>query len=106
MICNTDDMDDTRAAEVTAESVAVLRQAGARFAYLFGSRAAGSYRPESDIDIAAYFGDQPPNSFEVLVPPGMRHRTAARDRPGPQVLDVSAETLCYCVWVFSGRPSR
>jgi predicted nucleotidyltransferase len=71
MICNTEDMDDTRAAEVTAESVAVLRQAGARFAYLFGSRAAGSYRPESDIDIAAYFGDQPPNSFEVLVPPGV-----------------------------------
>ena len=36
----------------------MLRQAGARFAYLFGSRATGSYRPESDIDIAAYFGGQ------------------------------------------------
>ena len=24
----------------------------------------------------------------------------------PQVLDVSAETLRNCVWVFSGRPSR
>ena len=71
MICDTEDMDDTGTAAVTAESVAVLRQAGARFAYLFGSRAAGSYRTESDIDIAAYFGDQPPNSFDVLVPPGV-----------------------------------
>jgi hypothetical protein len=26
--------------------------------------------PDSDIDIAAYFGDQPPNSFDVLLPPG------------------------------------
>src|SRR5260370_30106334 len=64
-------MDDTRAAAATAESVAVLRQAGARFAYLFGSRAAGWDRPESDIDIAAYFGDQAPNSFEILLPPGV-----------------------------------
>ena len=71
MICDTEGMDDTRAAEVTAESVAVLRQAGTRFAYLFGSRAAGSHRPESDIDIAAYFGDHPPNSFEILLPPGV-----------------------------------
>jgi predicted nucleotidyltransferase len=47
----------------------VLRQAGARFAYLFGSRASGSHRAESDIDIAAYFGDQAPNSFEILLPP-------------------------------------
>ena len=50
---------------VTAEAVAVLRQAGARFAYLHGSRA------DSDIDIAAYFGGNPPNSFDVLLPPGI-----------------------------------
>jgi uncharacterized protein len=56
---------------VTAEAVAVLRQAGARFAYLHGSRASGRHRPDSDIDIAAYFGGQPPSSFEVLVPPGV-----------------------------------
>lgn len=49
--------------------MAVLRRAGARFAYLYGSRASGNYRPGSDIDIAAYFGDQPPQSFEILLPP-------------------------------------
>jgi len=48
---------------VIAEAVAVLRQAGARFAYLHGSRASGRHRPDSDIDIAAYFGGRPPSSF-------------------------------------------
>jgi predicted nucleotidyltransferase len=56
---------------VIAEAVAVLRQAGARFAYLHGSRAAGRHRPDSDIDVAAYFGDQPPAPFEVLLPSGV-----------------------------------
>jgi predicted nucleotidyltransferase len=56
---------------VTAEAVAVLRQAGARFAYLHGSRAAGHPRSDSDIDIAAYFGGRPPNAFDVLLPPGV-----------------------------------
>ena len=32
---------------VTAEAVAVLRQAGARFAYLHGSRATGQHRAGS-----------------------------------------------------------
>jgi predicted nucleotidyltransferase len=52
-----------------AEAVAALRQAGARFAYLHGSRAAGRQRVDSDIDIAAYFGGHPPNAFDVLLPP-------------------------------------
>jgi uncharacterized protein len=56
---------------VTAEAIAVLRQAGARFAYLHGSRATGQNRADSDVDIAAYFGGRPPNSFDVLLPPGV-----------------------------------
>jgi hypothetical protein len=57
--------------EVMAESAAVLRKARARFAYLHGSRAFGQYRPDSDVDIAAYFGGQPPNAFDILLPPGV-----------------------------------
>jgi uncharacterized protein len=56
---------------VTAEAVTVLRQAGARFAFLHGSRATGQNRANSDVDIAAYFGGHPPNSFDVLLPPGV-----------------------------------
>lgn len=33
MICQTGEMDEARAAEVLAESAAVLRNAGARFAH-------------------------------------------------------------------------
>jgi predicted nucleotidyltransferase len=71
MICETEEVDESRAAEVVAESIAVLRSAGARFAYLHGSRASERFRPDSDIDIAAYFGDQPPNAFDILMPPGV-----------------------------------
>lgn len=56
---------------VTAEAVAELRRAGARFAYMHGSRATGQNRADSDIDIAAYFGDHPPNAFDILLPPGV-----------------------------------
>jgi predicted nucleotidyltransferase len=56
---------------VTAEAVAELRQAGACFAYLHGSRATGQNRADSDIDIAAYFGGRPPNVFDVLLPSGV-----------------------------------
>jgi predicted nucleotidyltransferase len=64
-------MDDAQAAAVTADAVAVLGRAGARFAYLHGSRAAGTQRAGSDIDIAAYFGGQVPEPFEILLPPGV-----------------------------------
>lgn len=68
---DTGDMDEKRAAAVVSEAVSLLRQAAARFAYLYGSRASGRHRPGSDIDIAAYFGDQAPEPFEVLLPPGV-----------------------------------
>ena len=53
------------------QAVAVLRLAGARFAYLHGSRAAGRERADSDIDVAAHFARRAPNSFDVLLPPGV-----------------------------------
>ena len=65
-------MDEARAAVAIAGALAVLRDAGARFAYLHGSRAVGNFRPDSDIDIAAYFGGgQPPQAFDILMPPGV-----------------------------------
>jgi uncharacterized protein len=63
---------------VIAEAVTILRQAGARFAYLYGSRATGQARADSDIDIAAYFGERPPNSFDVPLPAGVRWEAMTR----------------------------
>ena len=39
-----------------APVVETLRRAGARFAFLHGSRAAGTDRTDSDLDVAAWFG--------------------------------------------------
>jgi predicted nucleotidyltransferase len=37
---------------------------------VYGSRAVGQHRPDSDIDTAAYFGGgQPANAFDILMPP-------------------------------------
>ncbi|MCK9902968.1 nucleotidyltransferase domain-containing protein [Frankia sp. Cpl3] len=65
-------MDETHAAATRRDAVTALRQAGARFAYLHGSRATGQQRAESDIDVAAYFGGpRPPSSFDILLPAGV-----------------------------------
>ena len=48
-----------------------LRDAGAVFALLHGSRATGTHRPDSDVDIAAWWGAGAPPAFEVLLPPGV-----------------------------------
>lgn len=55
---------DSTAAEVEA----VLRDAGASFAYIHGSRAHGGARPDSDLDVAAWWPTNPPAAFDVPVP--------------------------------------
>lgn len=52
-------------------AVAVLRSHGARFAFVHGSRTDGGGRPESDMDIAAWWGRRPPASWELPMPPGV-----------------------------------
>ncbi|MGH3770249.1 MAG: nucleotidyltransferase domain-containing protein [Pseudonocardiaceae bacterium] len=56
---------------LTAEIVAVLRGAGARFGLLHGSRVAGSPQVDSDVDVAAWWPFAAPPAFEVLLPPGV-----------------------------------
>lgn len=50
------------------ETVAVLRDAGAVFAYLHGSVVSGTARPDSDIDVAAHFDGRDPPPWTVRVP--------------------------------------
>jgi predicted nucleotidyltransferase len=62
-----------RLEETAAEQdiVVALRRAGARFAFLHGSRARGTARPHSDVDVAAWWPAAPPPSFDVLLPAGV-----------------------------------
>lgn len=52
-----------------ADTVTALRRAGARFAFLHGSVARGTARSDSDIDVAAWWPELAPPSFDVLLPP-------------------------------------
>lgn len=49
---------------------AALREAGAVFAFVHGSRASGGHREDSDIDVAAWFGHEVP-AWEVALPVGV-----------------------------------
>ncbi len=60
-------MDDGHRDEI----VAVLRAAGASFGFLHGSRAQGTHRLDSDVDVAAWWTQDAPSSFEVELPPGV-----------------------------------
>jgi len=57
---------------VTVDHAAViegLRAAGARFALVHGSRAGGQRpRPDSDLDVGAWWGTGAPDSWEVRLP--------------------------------------
>lgn len=51
-----------------ARAEELLREHGALFAYLHGSRAEESARPDSDVDVAAFFGRGGVQSWDVLLP--------------------------------------
>jgi hypothetical protein len=55
-----------------AEVVLALRRAGARFAFLHGSRVAQprGVRQDSDVDVAAWWGAAPPHRWQVDMPNG------------------------------------
>lgn len=59
--------DDHRLAATTT----ALRDAGAKFALVFGSRARGDHRPSSDLDVAAWWGAGAPRSWDVDLPGGV-----------------------------------
>lgn len=54
-----------------SEIIPLLRRAGARFAFLHGSRADGSARSDSELDVAAWWQEDAPQAFDVLLPAGV-----------------------------------
>jgi predicted nucleotidyltransferase len=55
-----------------AEVVDSLRRAGARFAFLHGSQASGRARPDSDVDVAAWWGrEERPAPWSIALPAGV-----------------------------------
>ncbi len=64
-------MSEQSASAPTTVAVEALRRAGARFAYLHGSRISGTAGPDSDTDVAAWFGSGAPQAYEVDLPSGV-----------------------------------
>ena len=56
---------------VLAETIRVLRGAGAQFALLFGSHARGTATPKSDVDVAAWWTSDAPRPWTIDVPAGI-----------------------------------
>jgi len=65
---DTSGVDNAAVDTVIAQSVDILRREGARFAYLHGSRTADPTQ-DSDTDLAAYFGHDATQGFDILLPP-------------------------------------
>ena len=57
--------------ELRVELIERLRRAGARFAFLHGSRMTGAARPASDTDVAAWWGLNAPAAWDVALPAGV-----------------------------------
>ncbi len=55
--------------QLIEQAVAILKESGAVFGYLHGSRVTGSDRVSSDVDVAAFFGIEPPQAHDILLPP-------------------------------------
>lgn len=64
-------MTITRGSTTLDEVVSSLRGRGACFAYLHGSRARGEARPDSDTDVAAWFGRTDVHAWEIELPEGV-----------------------------------
>lgn len=60
-----------RVPQELSEIIQLLRDAGARFAFVHGSRAEDSARPDSDLDVAAWWQEDAPQAFDVLRPAGV-----------------------------------
>jgi hypothetical protein len=70
-VCHAATVTGSGLDELRAETVAVLRAAGAAFALVYGSSARGTARADSDLDVAAWWQGSAPQAFEVLVPAGV-----------------------------------
>lgn len=58
-------MSEVDSADRLASIADSLRRRGAGFGLVFGSRARGDHRPDSDLDVAAWWPAAAPQSFEV-----------------------------------------
>lgn len=88
--------DDERGEQV----VAALRDAGASFALVFGSRARGDARADSDLDVAAWWPGDAPQPWEIDLPAGVDLVILRRGMP----LELAGRIACEGVLLYDDDP--
>lgn len=73
-------MDTDLVARLEQAADQAFRGTPVRFAYLFGSRATGRPRPDSDTDVAVHLGGQVDRADELTVAFGLVHQLADEAR--------------------------
>ncbi len=82
------------------ETANVLRSSGAQFALIFGSRARGTARPTSDLDVAAWWPADAPQPWELDLPQGVDLVDVDR-----APLEMAGRIACEGVVLFDDSPN-
>ncbi len=82
------------------ETIDALRSSGARFALIFGSHARGTAGPTSDLDVAAWWPVDAPQSWELALPEGVDLVDADRIP-----LELAGRVACEGVVLFDDSPN-
>jgi predicted nucleotidyltransferase len=85
----------------TETTVEALRQAGARFAFVHGSRASGTARASSDVDVAAWFGGLNPAPWTVTGLPSSIDLLVLDEAP----LELAGRVALRGVLLFDDDPA-
>lgn len=85
----------------TETTVEALRQAGARFAFVHGSRASGTARASSDVDVAAWFGGLNPAPWTVAGLPSSIDLLVLDEAP----LELAGRVALRGVLLFDDDPA-
>ncbi len=81
-------------------TIAALRSAGARFAFVHGSRAQGTDGPGSDVDGAAWFGGDDPPPWAIRGLPGEVDLLVLDQAP----LELAGRVALYGLLLFDDDP--
>jgi len=82
------------------ELVRVLRHAGARFAFVHGSRVDGTATADSDVDVAAWFAGTNPAPWDVVLPGGIDLLVLDR-----APLELAGRVALHGALLFDDEPS-
>ncbi len=101
--CHTEAMTGIDAPEVLRRTIEALRSDGVVFAFLHGSATAAATEPRTprDMDVGAWWRSDPPQAFDVALPPGV-DLTILNTAP----LELAVRIAAHGQVLFDDDPAR